>query len=83
MTRILARHIATMTELRDPQKVLDAAGGEPVAILKNSKVVAYMVPAERVAAAPEHRYATMAELEAHLQATQAEVQPVLDWLRDK
>ena len=25
MTRLLTRNIATMTELRDPQKVLDAA----------------------------------------------------------
>ena len=83
MARILARHIATMTELRDPQKVLDAAQGEPVAILKNSKVVAYMIPAERVAGVPEHRYATMEELKAHLEATREEVQPVLDWLRDK
>lgn len=83
MARILARHIATMTELRDPQKVLDAAQGEPVAILKNSKVVAYMVPAERVAGAPEHRYATMEELERVLDERQEVNQPVLDWLRDK
>lgn len=83
MARILARHIATMTELRDPQRVLDAAQGEPVAILKNSKVVAYMVPAERVAGAPEHRYATMEEVLESLERRKAVNQPVLDWLRDK
>ena len=83
MTRLLTRNIATMTELRDPQKVLDAAKGEPVAILKNSKVVAYMVPAERVAAAPEHRYATMEEVMESVVRRRAVNQPVLDWLRDK
>lgn len=83
MTRLLTKNIATMTELRDPQKVLDAAQGEPVAILKNSKLVAYLVPAERVAEEPGHRYATLEEVRAHLRETQAEVQPVLDWLRDK
>ena len=83
MARILARHIATMTELRDPQKVLDAAQGEPVAILKNSKVVAYMIPAERVAGVPEHRYATMEEVLESLERRRAVNQPVLEWLKDK
>jgi death-on-curing family protein len=46
MTRLLTPHIATMTELREPHKVLERAGGKPVAILKNSAVVAYLVPAE-------------------------------------
>ena len=34
MTRLLTRHIATMTELREPHKVIARAGGKPVAILK-------------------------------------------------
>ena len=83
MTRLLTRNIATMTELRDPQKVLDAANGEPVAILKNSRLVAYLVPAERVEGEAGHRVATLEEVQAHLRETEAEVRPVLDWLRDK
>ena len=83
MTRLLTRNIATMTELRDPQKVLDAAKGEPVAILKNSKVVAYMVPVERVAEAPAYRHATMEEVTESLERRRAVNQPVLNWLRDK
>ena len=83
MTRLLTRNIATMTELRDPQKVLDAAKGEPVAILKNSKLVAYLVPAERVAEEPGHRVATMEEVLEHLRKSRERVQPVLDYLRDK
>lgn len=83
MTRLLTRNIATMTELRDPQKVLDAANGEPVAVLKNSKLVAYLVPAERTGEAAGHRVATMEEVRKALRDTRAEVQPVLDRLRDK
>lgn len=83
MTRLLTRNIATMTELRDPQKVLDAAKGEPVAILKNSKLVAYLVPAERVAEEPGHRAATLEEVLESMERRRAVNQPVLDWLRDK
>jgi len=36
MTRLLTNHIATMTELREPHKVLERSGGQPVAILKNT-----------------------------------------------
>jgi antitoxin StbD len=82
MTRLLTNHIATMTELREPHKVLERSGGKPVAILKNSALVGYLVPAEAVSTA-EHRYATLDEVMAHLEATRAEVQPVLDYLRDK
>ena len=82
MTRLATRNICTMTELREPQKVFDRANGEPVAILKNSQLVGYLVPAE---AMPDHttRPATMDEVMAHLRATHADVQPVLDYLRDK
>lgn len=81
MTRLLTNHICTMTELREPQKVLDRAGGKPVAVLKNSAVVAYLVPEE--ATAPAHRYATREEVMASLERTRERAQPVLDYLRDK
>ena len=82
MTRLLTHHIATMTELREPHKVLERANGQPVAILKHSALVGYLVPASAVQA-EESRVATLEEMVAHLEATQAEVQPVLDYLRDK
>jgi|GEM_PF-2199517 len=46
MTHLLTPHIATMTELREPHKVLTRAKGQPTAILKSSEVVAYLIPAE-------------------------------------
>lgn len=81
MTRLLTKTIATMTELRDPQKVLDRAGGEPVAILKNSRLVAYLVPAERTAGG--HRVASREEVMRVLEERREVSQPILDWLRDK
>jgi antitoxin StbD len=83
MPTLLTKQIATITELREPQKVLDAAGGKPVAILKNSQLVAYLVPAEAAAGLDGHRALTMDEVMAHLRETRAEVQPVLDYLKDK
>jgi len=82
LTRILTSQIATITELREPQKVLARAGGKPVAIMKNSRCVGYLVPVEAVLA-DEPRVATLEEVRAHLAATRAKVQPVLDYLRDK
>ena len=83
MTRLLTTEIATMTELREPQKVLDRAKGRPVAVMKNSKLVAYLVPAEATAQPGEHRVATMEEVVEVLEKTRENAQPILDYLRDK
>jgi antitoxin StbD len=83
MTRLMTDLICSMTELREPQKVFDRAGGKPVAILKNSALVGYLVPVEAVQAPEGHRYATMEEVAAVLRETAAEAQPILDYLRDK
>ena len=74
--------ICTMTELREPQKVLDRAGGKPVAIMKNSKCVGYLVP-EEAALDGEPRYATMDEVMEAIERTRAQAAPVLEYLRDK
>ena len=82
MTRLLTPHIATMTEMREPHKVLERAGGQPVAVLKNSAVVGYFVPVEAIGAA-DHRVATRDEVMESLARRRAVNQPVLDYLRDK
>ncbi|MFQ6551748.1 hypothetical protein AAD018_005305 [Aestuariibius insulae] len=83
MTRLLTNEIATMTELREPQKVLDRARGKPVAIMKNSKPVGYFVPIEAVSEPEEHRTATMEEIMDIMRRRKEIDQPVLDYLRDK
>lgn len=75
-------HIATVTELREPHKVFERSGGKPVAILKNSAVVGYLVPNEAVEHG-EHSFATLKEVMASLERRRAVNQPVLDYLKDK
>ena len=82
MTRLATPQICTMTELREPQKVFDRAGGQPVAILKNSALVGYLVPAEAVGKV-DQREATMEEVLESLNRRRAVNQPVLDYLKDK
>ncbi|MCB1342645.1 MAG: hypothetical protein KDK24_16560 [Pseudooceanicola sp.] len=82
MNRLHTNQICTMTELREPQKVLDRANGRPVAIMKNSRCVGYLVP-EEATLDGEPRYATMEEVLEYIRASRDEVQPVLDYLRDK
>jgi antitoxin StbD len=83
MTGLLTPQICTMTELREPQKVLDRAGGKTVAILKNSALVGYLVPAESVARVPEQTPLSREALKDLLVRTRETAQPVLDYLRDK
>lgn len=82
MTRLLTNHICTMTELREPHKVLERSGGKPVAILKNSQLVGYLVP-EEATARGNHRHATREEVMESLRRRRAINQPVLDYLKDK
>ena len=82
MTRLRTPHIATMTEMREPHKVLERSGGHPVAILKNSALVGYLIPAEAVDKG-DHRVATLEEVMESMARRRAVNQPVLDYLRDK
>lgn len=82
MTRLATPQICTMTELREPQKVFDRANGQPIAILKNSALVGYYVPAEAVGKV-ETRYATLDEVMESMKRRRAINQPVLDYLKDK
>lgn len=82
MARLHTNQICTMTELREPQKVLDRANGKPVAIMKNSRCVGYLVPEEATLdGAP--RYASMEEVLEYVKSSRESVQPVLDYLKDK
>lgn len=82
MTRLLTNHICTMTELREPHKVLERSGGKPVAILKNSQLVGYLVP-EEATDKRDHQPLSRAEVQNLLDDSRSEAQPILDYLRDK
>ena len=82
MTRIHTNHIATMTEMREPHKVLERSGGKPVAVMKNSRCVEYFVPAEATLQ-EEPRVATLDEVMKSIARRKHINQPVLDYLKDK
>ena len=48
MENLLTNKIASLTELRDPKKVIDKAGDKPVAIVNRNKLEGYFVPASAV-----------------------------------
>ena len=75
-----APHIATMTHMRAPHKVLERSGAQPVAILKNSARVGCVVPAKAVDKI-EHRAAWMQAVLERMARTGSGAQPVLDDLR--
>ena len=58
MATLFTRNIASMTEMREPHKILEKSGGEPVAVLKNSALVGYFVPAEAISNV-QHRTASI------------------------
>lgn len=82
MTRLLTNRIATMTEMREPHKVLEEAGGNPVAVLKNSQCVGYFIPVE-VVDKVEAKTVSRDRLTASLEKTRSGDKPVLDYLKDK
>jgi antitoxin StbD len=53
-----------------------------VAVLKNSALVGYFVPAEAISN-ESHRLASMEEISASLKSRSAITRPVLDYLKDK
>jgi len=48
MQNLLTNKTASLTELRNPKKIIDQAGGKPVAILNRDKLEGYFVPASAV-----------------------------------
>jgi len=82
LKRLHTNQICTMTELREPQKVFDKAGGKPVAIMKNSRCIGYLVP-EEATLQDEVRHATMDEVMSSIEKRREINRPVLDYLKDK
>ena len=48
METLLTNKTVSVTELREPRKVIDEAGSQPVAVLNRSNVVGYFVPVSAV-----------------------------------
>lgn len=82
MEHLLTNKTASLTELRDPKKVLEQAGGKPVAILNRNQLEGYFVPASAVGKLsfePADSHDVMDALKKRKSA----LSPTLDYLKDK
>ena len=82
MENLLTNKTASLTELRDPKKVIENAGDKPVAILNRNQLQGYFVPASAV----EKINFTAADDGAAgelLRKRMAKLKPTLDYLKDK
>jgi antitoxin StbD len=82
METILTHKTVSITEMRDPKKVIEQAGDSPVAILNRNSVVGYFVP-NNIVRKREVEYASEAEVLQILQESMEENKEVLEYLRDK
>lgn len=79
--KIKATKTASLTDLRDPMRVIKAAGDEPVAIMNRSKVIGYFVPESR--AHVSYDYLDKEEFDKALPEVLKKGKDVFDYLKDK
>lgn len=79
--RIKATKTASLTDLRDPMKVIKAAGNEPVAIMNRNQVIGYFVPESRTEVS--YSYLPEDEFEKLLPEVLEKGKPVFEYLKDK
>jgi len=82
MERLLTNLTASLTELREPNKVIARAGNQPVAIMNRNEAIGYFVPKSAVADV-EMLSISNAELDAFMHTNLSEIANVLDYLKDK
>jgi antitoxin StbD len=79
--KIKATKTASLTDLRDPMKVIEAAGDSTVAIMNRNKIVGYFVPESQTKA--ESAYLDRETFEKLLPEVLNEEKEVLEYLKDK
>jgi hypothetical protein len=82
LEKSLKCNFASLTELRQPSKVLAKSGNEPIAILNRNKVVAYLVPVgavTNISTSPLGKE----KLFEYIKNGLPKIKYVIDYLRDK
>jgi antitoxin StbD len=82
MENLLTNKTASLTELRDPKKVIEGSGGKPVAILNRNQLAGYFVPAAAVEKL-SFEEANTSEVVDLLESRMKSVNSVIDYLKDK
>lgn len=82
MENLLTPLTASLTELREPNKVIAKAGNQPVAILNRNEAIGYFVPKSAVADI-DLKLASDDQLKVFLKNKLPKIEHVLDYLKDK
>ena len=82
MENLLTNKTASLTELRDPKKVIEKAGDKPVAILNRNQLEGYFVPASAVAKIV-FTPADSGDVSGLLRKSRSHLKPTPDYLKDK
>ena len=82
METLLTKKTVSITELREPKKVLESAGSQPVAVLNRSNVVGYFVPVAAVEKL-EYSAASDAELDTLMGSLDDNTRAVNEYLKER
>ena len=82
MQNLLTNKTASLTELRNPKKVIKQAGGKPVAILNRDRLEGYFVPASAVEIL-SFEATEAGEAVSKLKNRKQQLNATLDYLKDK
>lgn len=82
MENLLTPLTASLTELREPNKVIARAGNQPVAILNRNEAIGYFVPKSAVADI-ELELSSRDQLGVFLNTKLSKIDHVIDYLKDK
>ena len=82
MENLLTNKTASLTELRDPKKVIEKAGDKPVAILNRNQLEGYFVPASAVDKI-DFTAANKNDILSALHKRKGKLKPTLEYLKDK
>ena len=82
MENLLTSLTASLTELREPNKVIARAGNQPVAILNRNEAIGYFVP--KSAVVDVHlEPASKDQVTAFIKTKLTKIDHVIDYLKDK
>ncbi len=82
MQNLLTNKTASLTEMRNPKKVIKLAGGKPVAIMNRDRLEGYFVPASAVEIV-SFQTAEPGEAATKLNIRRKQLAATLDYLKDK
>ena len=82
MQKILATKTASLTDLRDPMKVIESLGNDRIAILNRDKIIAYLVPPSHIKE-PSFEYIDSDEVKDIVGELKKTHGHVLEYLKDK